>query len=508
MIPGNTNRYEYFSIMRIEQSEIHKMNSTWQLKNKKYDMKLINFFFFFLICFFVSGFAQTPVADIKSDTTNSKLTWFQDAKFGMFINWGVYSIFAGEWNGQSGYGEFIMLSAKIPISQYEQIAKTLNPVYFNADKWVLAAKQGGMKYIVVAAKHHEGFAMYKSPSDPYNIVDFTAFKRDPLKELADACRKYNVKLGIYYSLGRDWHDPDVPTKWPTKGGRSNTWDFPNEDAKDISKYFARKVKPQVTELITQYDPDLLWFDTPEMIKKEQSRELRELILKLKPTCIINERIGNGYGDYRVLEQKGGDKIIPGCWETCITMSKNWGYVKNDTVYKSSEKLIGLLVDAVSKGGNFLLNSGPTAEGIILPENLSRMSDMGKWLSVNGEAIYGTKPWKVFGENADSSAYIAQEELKTEKKDEVFDGTPKDVVQDIRFTTKGNNLYVIARSWRQKEVLIKSLTKKDYRIKTVALLGYKRHVDWNQTEAGATIAIPAKAVSKIPVYVFKLTLNYN
>ncbi len=460
----------------------------------------------FLMCFSVSIFAQTDSVKNEGETTNSKLAWFQDAKFGMFIHWGVYSKLAGEWNGKSGFGEFIMLSAKIPISQYEQVAKTLNPVEYNAEKWVLAAKQAGMQYIVITAKHHEGFAMFNSPSNPYNIVNFSAFKRDPIKELADACRKHGVKFGVYYSLGRDWHDPDVPTIWPTKGGRSNTWDFPNEDAKDFSKYFERKVKPQVTELITQYQPAIMWFDTPDMINKEQSHELRALILKLDPACIINERIGNGFGDYSVLEQKGGDKIIPGIWETCMTMGKNWGYVRKDTVYKSSEKLIGLLVDAVSKGGNLLLNAGPTAEGTITPGNLSRMADMGDWLDINGEAIYGTKPWKFFGENADESAYRTQQGFIADKKDEVFDGTPKDVVQDIRFTTKGENLYVIARSWRQKEALIKSLTKDEYRIQTVSMLGYKGRIDWTQSNLGTTVVIPAKAVRNIPIYVFKFTLK--
>jgi len=396
-----------------------------------------------------------------------------------------------------------MLQAKIPIAEYELMAKTMNPVNFNAESWVLAAKKAGMKYIVAAAKHHEGFAMYKSSSDPYNIVDFTPFKRDPMKELADACKKFDVKFGVYYSLGRDWHDPDVATNWPTKGGRSNTWDFPNEDAKDFSKYFERKVKPQVNELITQYHPAILWFDTPELINKEQSRELKELIVNLDPKCIVNERIGNRFGDFDILEQKGGDKIVSGCWETCITMSKNWGYVKADTTFKSSEKLIGLLVDAVSKGGNLLLNVGPTAEGIIRPQNLSRMAEIGKWLTLNGEAVYGTKPWKVYGENADSAAYKTLQGFKAEEKDAVFDGTPKDVVQDIRFTTKGNDLYVIARSWRQKEVLVKSLTTDEYQIKSIQLLGHKGKIKWNQTTQGTTVVIPDQAVKSMPVYVFKV-----
>ena len=451
---------------------------------------------------------NTITANIKAETPNDKLAWFQEAKFGMFIHWGVYSKLAGEWNGKSGYNEFVMLNAKIPIAEYEKVAKTLNPVDFDAEKWVLAAKNAGMKYIVISSKHHEGFAMYNSPSSPYNIVNLTAFKRDPIKELADACRKLDVKLGVYYSLGRDWHDPDVPTNWPVKGGRSNTWDFPNEDAKDFSKYFERKAKPQVTELITQYKPAVIWFDTPEMINKAQSKELKELIVKLNPQCIVNERIGNGFGDYKVLEQKGGDRIIPGAWETCITMSRNWGYVKTDTVYKSPEKLIGLLIDAVSKGGNMLLNVGPTPEGIIKTENLSRLAEIGNWLKTNSEAIYGTKPWKVYGENADASAYKTQQGFKAEEKDAVFDGTPIDVVQDIRFTTKGDDLYVIARSWRLNQVLVKSLIKNELKVKSVQLLGCNRKIKWKQTHQGTILSIPIDAKKSIPIYVFKIKLVHD
>jgi alpha-L-fucosidase len=444
--------------------------------------------------------------NLKANSANEKLGWFQDAKFGLFIHWGVYSKIAGEWKGKEGYTEHVMLHAKIPISEYEQVAKTLNPVDFNAEAWVLAAKNAGMKYIVITTKHHDGFAIYNSPSSSYNIVNFTAFKRDPIKELADACRKLDVKFGVYYSLGRDWHDPDVPTNWPVKAGRSNTWDFPNEDAKDFSKYFERKVKPQITELITQYKPAIVWFDTPELISKMQSKELKELIVKLDPQCLVNERVGNGFGDYKVLEQKGGERIIPGTWETCITMSRNWGYVKADTIYKSTEKLIGLLIDAVSKGGNLLLNVGPTPEGIIKTENLSRMTEIGNWLKTNSEAVYGTKPWKVYGENADSTAYKVQEGFKVDEKDAVFDGTPKDVVQDIRFTSKGADLYVIARSWRQKEVIVKSLKKNELKLKSIQLLGCKGKIKWKQTAEGTNITIPQKAVKSIPIYVFKIKFD--
>lgn len=195
--------------------------------------------------------------DAAGQDASDKMFWFGNAKLGMFIHWGVYSKIAGVWNGSDQYNEFVMLQAKIPVAEYEKVAATFRPEKMDVEKWVVAAKKAGMKYVVFTSKHHEGFAMYHSKCSPYNIYDFTGFHRDPLKELADACRKHGLKLGIYYSLGRDWHDPDVPTNWPTKGGRSNTWDYPDEDAKDVNRYMERKVKPQVKELLEQYHPDLI-----------------------------------------------------------------------------------------------------------------------------------------------------------------------------------------------------------------------------------------------------------
>ena len=441
----------------------------------------------------------------QNSIPEKKMGWWEDARFGMFLHWGIYSKIAGEWKGSKDYHEFVMLQAKIPLREYAAYAATFNPIKFNAEKWVLAAKNAGMKYMVYTSKHSDGFSMYRSEASSYNIYDVTPFKRDPLMELADACKKYKMKLGIYYSLGRDWADPDVPTNWPTKGGRSNTWDFPNEDAKDFSKYFERKVKPQIKELMTKYKPAILWFDVPEMANSGQSQELRNLILGIDPDCIINDRIGNRKGDYKTLEQTSSGNIIPGDWETCITMSKKWGYMKYDTIFKSSEKLIGLLVDAASKGGNLLLNVGPTAEGEFRPQNLERLNTIGKWISINGEAIYGTKPWKIFGENADSAAYKAAETFKPEEMDANFDGTPKDVVQDVRFTTNGEYLYVIARSWRAKDIVINSLTSANNQIKFLNLLGYKGKLNWKQTAAGTKIEIPEKAQKGLPVYVFKVKL---
>jgi alpha-L-fucosidase len=327
----------------------------------------------------------------KESSTRSpqRLAWWSEARFGMFIHWGLYAQDGCYWKGKT---EHMMRHLQIPIVEYEKIAAEFNPVKFNADEWVRIAKDAGMKYMVITAKHHDGFAMFESPSNDFNIVKRTPWKRDPIKELAEACRKQGLKFGVYYSLGRDWHDPDVPTAVKADGNRrSNTWDFPDEDKKDFSKYFERKVKPQVRELLTQYGPiAVMWFDTPEKISKAQSEELVALIRKWQPDCVINARVGNRLGDYAVEEQKipeAGD-VQP--WETCMTLNKHWGYKKGDEEWKSTEALVRNLIDVVSKGGNFLLNVGPTGEGVIPQPSVERLHEVGEWLRVNGEAIYGAK----------------------------------------------------------------------------------------------------------------------
>ena len=205
--------------------------------------------------------------------------------------------------------------------------------------------------------------MYDSRCDSFNIVARTPFERDPQKELAAACRAQGLRFGVYYSLGRDWHDPDVPTR---DGYRSNTWDFPDESKKVFSRYFERKVKPQVTELLSNYGPiAVMWFDTPEKISKVESEELVALIHKLQPACIINARVGNHLGDYAVQEQKIPEQGDPKPWETCMTLNNHWGYHKMDTKWKPTATLVQHLAEVASKGGNFLLNVGPTGEGLTL-----------------------------------------------------------------------------------------------------------------------------------------------
>ena len=310
--------------------------------------------------------------------------WLTDGRFGLFIHWGPYSALGDEYRGkQYKRAEQIQEEARIPNADYDVVAKAFNPVKFDAKAWARAAKDAGMKYLVITSKHHDGFAMFKS-SNPFNIVDFSDFKRDPLAELAAACREEGVKFCVYYSLGRDWREPDVPAY------RQNTWDFPGKKNNDIGAYIDRKVKPQVTELLKQYDPAAIWFDTPEHTDAKQSDELMTLIRSVRPDCLVNARVGNGRGDYAITEQTvPAGKVKGKPFESCITMNRHWGYDKFDGDWKSADMMLRVLVDVASKGGNLLLNVGPTGEGEIPAPSLERLAAMGAWLRVNGESVYGT-----------------------------------------------------------------------------------------------------------------------
>jgi alpha-L-fucosidase len=329
-----------------------------------------------------------------------RLEWFREAKYGLFIHWGLYAIPAGEWKGKRslGLGEWIMNRSKIPVAEYEGLAKQFNPVKYNADAWVQLAQDAGMKYIVITSKHHDGFAMFKSKGSPYNVVDATPFKRDVLKELADACARRGMRLGFYYSQSQDWHEKD---------GAGNTWDFgPDQGAdgkelKNYDAYLRGKAEPQVKELLTEYGPvALIWFDTPRMMTPERGQRFADIVRSLQPNTLIDGRLGTE-GDYR----STGDNVIPPessteAWETPATINDTWGFRKDDTNWKSPAQIAFKLVDIVSKGGNYLLNVGPTAEGIIPQPSQDILRTVGRWLKVNGEAVYGagTSPFgDEFGE---------------------------------------------------------------------------------------------------------------
>ncbi|MEI6892400.1 MAG: alpha-L-fucosidase [Pontiella sp.] len=430
-------------------------------------------------------------------TAEARMAWWQDAKFGMFIHWGVYSKAGGEWKGDTNHGEWLQFTAKIPLAEYTEFARGFNPVDFDADEWVGIAKDAGMKYLVITTKHHDGFALFDSPSNEYNIMDWTEFGRDPIKELSEACRRAGIRFGVYYSLGRDWHDPDVPTggdKGRPAGDRSNLIDFPDESIKDFSRYFERKVKPQIRELVTQYGPvDILWFDTPEKISLAQSIELRELIRKYQPNCIINNRIGNGQGDYGTPEQKipSGTEIKP--WETCMTVSQRiWGY--NKTVgYRDADTLIRNLIDISSKGGNYLLNVGPTGEGIIPAPSVERLKAMGEWLKINGVAIYGSGPTP-FG--SEVGHYSETEEDKH--------GQPKFISEwNWRATTQPGKLYIHCFEWPE----ILDIPNPGRTVEKVYLLADpdQTALPMTQTDSGIQITLPERAPNAVAT-VIGLTLG--
>jgi alpha-L-fucosidase len=317
--------------------------------------------------------------------TAAALDWWKNAKFGMFMHWGISAHAGGYWNGveHPGLSEWIQSQAKIPHREYAaQLCPNFNPQSFNAQKIIGLAKSAGMKYFVVTAKHHDGFAMYDSKYSDFTITKATPFHRDPLKELADACKDQDIKFCIYYSQELDWEHPH---------GGGNNWDKPSEE-KDFGIYFEEKCKPQVRELLTNYgDIGLIWFDMGSGFSSDYALELKTLVKNLQPSCLVNARIGAGYGDYGNL----GDNQVPyapleGGWECPATMNNNWGYKINDDHWKSSSDIIRVLSDLSSKEVNYLLNIGPDQNGEVPQSSVKILNDISNWMQKNHPSIYSTK----------------------------------------------------------------------------------------------------------------------
>ncbi len=362
-------------------------------------MKNTAFFAIFLLCMACSPQIPGDKPAGSGTKTENLPEWFSDGKFGMFIHWGPYSVLGGEWNGrrirQGDIAEWIMQQFQIPVLEYRKVAAAFNPVQFNAKEWVALAKKAGMKYIIITAKHHDGFAMYDSKVSDYNIVDYAKFGRDPLRELSDACAEAGLKFCVYYSHREDWENPYA---------YGNFWDYDSSqtslDTLDhpelFRKYLDTKAIPQLKELLTNYGPlGIVWFDRG-MYTQEQGKEFADLVHTMQPGCLVNGRVGHYnqelLGDYQSLTDNGMPVGgIEEAWETPQTLNDTWGFSKSDQNWKPARDIIRRLVTIVSKGGNYLLNVGPTGDGVIPAPSVAILDRVGDWMNRNSESIYGTSP---------------------------------------------------------------------------------------------------------------------
>lgn len=333
---------------------------------------------------------KVRAARLKS-VAKDRLAWFREARFGMFMHWGIYSVPAGVWNGRSE-GEWMHMTSNIPAETYEKLAGKFNPVKFDADKWVSVIKEAGMKYLVLTTKHHDGFCMFRTRMTKYNIVDATPFGRDPVKALTAACRKQGIVPCLYYSV-KDWHHPEYPLEmtWRNKQHPQGFKGHFKPDA-DYVKYLDY-MQEQLRELLTNYGPiGVLWFDwgvmPPIPAYQKKADEIKGMIRKLQPDCLINDRFGGIKGDYGTPEQRIPGSVQSSIFESCITLNNSWSYKKTDNNWKDAATVVHSLVDLVQKGGNYLLNVAPSPAGVIPPAAIKVLKQVGKWLRVNGESVYG------------------------------------------------------------------------------------------------------------------------
>lgn len=352
-------------------------------------------------------------------TREQRLAWWREARFGCFIHWNDASLLGGQWKGKQyeGYGEHIQRKAKIPCEEYRrEVAGNFNPTKFNADQWARLIRKAGMRYVIITAKHHDGFAVYDSDVSDFSIVKASPYGRDPMVDLKAACVKHGLKFGFYYSHAFDWGEPNGPgNDWDYKnpggdshlfGGR-NWFDVHPEMTPRIRKYVDGKSLPQVLELISKYDPDILWFDTPHKLPPEENLRILKAVRTTKPSIVVNSRVVQGYdgwpghfGDYASTGDRAVDfRARSGDWEAIPTTNESYGYSKSDHSHKTPEFLVRVLVKAAARGGNMLLNIGPKGDGEIDAPDVEILEGIGDWMKVNESSIRGTvrstlpvQPW--------------------------------------------------------------------------------------------------------------------
>lgn len=424
------------------------------------------------------------------------LKWFKEARYGMFIHWGLYSQLGGVYQGKKmeegrppRVAEWIMHAHNIPRDEYRRLADDFNPVKFDAAQWVSLAKAAGMKYMVLTSKHHDGFALFDSDVSDFTITQASPFKRDVVKELYEECRKQGLAFGLYYSHSIDWMDGgDGGQKDYSAVSSNNTGlhAYNEWDPSPVSyrEYFYKKSLPQVKEILTRYPGmKILWCDVNYHIPEDFSYDLYKLASDASPETIICERIGNDMGDYAI----PGDNIIPesadeygGPWETVGTMNNSWGFKSYDHDWKSPGEVLFWIVDILSKGGNYMLNIGPRGDGTVPKESVRILKEVGAWLRKNGEAVYGTGRWKFSHEGP---AAISMKGTN-DREDKKF--TAHFSTRDFWFTAKGDQVYAFSLAGLLPEFYeITSLA--GARVTRVTHLGSGKECDFSQTDSSLILS---------------------
>ncbi|WP_299668789.1 alpha-L-fucosidase [uncultured Polaribacter sp.] len=446
----------------------------------------------------------------QSPEKQAALAWFKEAKFGMFIHWGLYSQAGGIWKGtkinDSAYpgpkvAEWLMHAFRIPREEYKELAKTFNPDKSFAQNIAKLAKDAGMKYVVITSKHHDGFALFDSKSSDYDMVDATPYKADAIKELYEACLSEGLDFGVYYSHGNDWNDGTDGNYANVKKINDSLGIFTHPSGKNLwdpspnthAEYLEMKAYPQIKELINLLPKlRLIWFDGEGFITEEQSFRFYKLVYDTNPNVLVNKRVGWDFGDYL----DAGDNKIPSAdetldkyWETCGTTNNSWGYKSYDDDWKSTQELLYYFVDIMSKGGNYLLNIGPDGLGNVPEASAKGLREMGAWIKVNQEAIYGVSRWKIPNEGQEETLLDGTGHRAAKGFKKTFTS------KDFWFTTKGNKVYAISLVPASGKILIHSLNKNVGVIKNVRILGSEKDVEWKQTESGLEVSLTGIESSK-------------